>query len=274
MRKLRHGKRHSRSLRQVLSVVLLLSILAPAAPARTLRMVLDGRETLVDVTAPAPRRDSSVSTSGVILAHGFTRDRSTMTGYAAALAADGYWAIVPDLPYVMDSRDNALALRELIAALEGGAGGARLERFVLVGFSAGGLAALLAADATGVVGYVGLDPFDRPGGVGLEAARRLKTPVFLLRGPSAACNAYSIAEPWVRAFPNLVVHRQFASSSHCDFEWPTDRVCEFVCGEATPERQAEVRAFVRDSVRQAMPLGSGAGVASRPAQGQVDQVAE
>jgi hypothetical protein len=41
-----------------------------------------------------------------------------------------------------------------------------------MGFLAGGLSALLATHALGVVGYIGLDPFDRPGGAGLDAARQ------------------------------------------------------------------------------------------------------
>jgi pimeloyl-ACP methyl ester carboxylesterase len=224
---------------------------APVRPAPvTLDIGLAGRPTQVDVSAPVgatrPSRDA------VILAHGFTRSRDSMAGHAAAFARSGVWAIVPDLPYLMDSRDNARALRDLIDALRAGVVGEPLERFVLVGFSAGGLAALLAADAPGVVGYVGLDPFDRPGGVGLEAARRLEIPVWLLRGPSAGCNAYAIAEPWVEALPNLVVDRVLAEASHCDFEDPTDRLCEFVCGRADPARQAAVQAFLLESVRGAL----------------------
>jgi len=225
-----------------------------AAPVQatptTVRLVLAGRQTPVDLVAPlATVRKSR---DAVILAHGFTRSRGTMAGHAAAIGRIGLWAVVPDLPYEVDSRDNARALRDLITALRGGAAGAPLERFVLVGFSAGGLAAILAADSPGVVGYVGLDPFDRPGGVGREAARRLQIPAWLLRGPSSRCNAYAIAEPWVEALPNLVVDRVLPEASHCDFEDPTDRLCEFVCGRADPARQAAVQAFLLEAVRGAM----------------------
>lgn len=227
---------------------------AATAPVRptpvTLEIALAGRQTQVDVSAPVTAAPKS--RDAVILAHGFTRSRASMTGHAAALARSGLWAVAPDLPFVMDSRDNARALRDLIEALRGGAAGEPLDRFVLVGFSAGGLAALLAADAPGVVGYVGLDPFDRPGGVGLDAARRLQVPVWLLRGPSARCNAYAIAEPWVEALPNLVLDRVHTEASHCDFEDPTDRLCEFVCGRADPVRQAAVQAFLLEAVRGAL----------------------
>lgn len=262
-------------LRHLLHCALFLLIVAPAAHARALDMTLAGAETQVDVTPPARGRDSSSSRCTVILAHGFTRTRATMTGHATTLAQDGYWVIVPDLPYLMDSRDNAVALRDLMRQLQQGAAGVPLDRFVLVGFSAGGLSALLAADAPGVAGYIGLDPFDRPGGVGLEAARKLAIPAFLLRGPAAACNAHSIAEPWVKALPNLIEDRQLATASHCDFEAPTDRICTFVCGDTNPQNQATVSDFLRRSVRRALPPESSeAGGLAGPAHGEVRQMAD
>lgn len=259
-------------LRHLLNVAVFVLIVAPAAHARTLTMQLDGHETQVEVTAPTANRALFSFHGAVILAHGFTRTRATMAGHAATLAHDGYWVVVPDLPYVFDSRDNAVALRDLVVQLQRGTAGEPLDRFVLVGFSAGGLSALLAADAPGVVGYVGLDPFDRPGGVGLAAARKLTIPAFLLRGPPAACNAYAIAEPWVKALPNLVEDRQIAAASHCDFEAPTDRLCTFVCGGTQPQNQAAVSEFLRRSVRRALPIGLEPGSVGRPAQGQVRKV--
>jgi pimeloyl-ACP methyl ester carboxylesterase len=227
--------------------------MAVTADARTLTMTLAGEETRVDITSPIVPAGAAAGRDAVILAHGFTRSRATFAGHAAMLARAGYWAIVPDLPFLLDSRDNAIALRDLIRQLQLGTAQAPLDRFVLAGFSAGGLSALLAADAPGVVGYVGLDPFDRPNGVGLEAARKLAVPAFLLRGPSAACNAYSIAEPWVKALPHLVKDQQLAAASHCDFESPTDGLCTFVCGDTNPQNQSAVSAFLLEAVRRAMP---------------------
>ena len=261
-------------LRHVLNVLVVVLAWVPASHARTLTLALDGQPALVDVIAPTLNRDLFSFHGAVILAHGFTRTRATMAGHAATLARDGYWVIVPDLPYLMDSRDNALALRDLLHLLRQGVAGPALDQFVLVGFSAGGLSALLAADAPGVVGYVGLDPFDRPGGVGLAAARKLKVPAFLLRGPSAGCNAFAIAEPWVEALPHLQEDRQFATGSHCDFEAPTDRLCTFVCGDTSPRNQAEVSAFLRRSVRRAMPPDLPVGDVARPAQGEIHEMGD
>lgn len=224
----------------------LLAMLAGPALAepQTVDVTLDGQLTLAELHGPGrPTRKA------VILVHGFMRSRLTMSDHAAALARDGVLAVVPDLPYVTDSRKNARALADLVGQLRAGTLGPAIEQLVLVGFSAGGLSSLLAADAPGVVGYVGLDAFDRPGGVGLEAARKLDKPARLLRAPSAFCNAYGISSPWIDALKQLQQDRVIADASHCDFESPTDRTCQIFCGKADPARQAVVRQFLHDAVR-------------------------
>lgn len=222
------------------------ALMASAAKAepRTIDITLDERLTLADLYLPA-----RPSPHAVILAHGFMRTRATMADHAAALAADGVLAVVPEMPYATDSRRNARALADLVGQLRAGALGPAIERVVLVGFSAGGLSTLLAAETPGVVGYVGLDPFDRPGGVGLEAARRLPVPARLLRGPASFCNAYGISDPWTGALKGLVEERVIEHATHCDFESPTDRMCELFCGKADPARQAIVRQTLRQAVR-------------------------
>ncbi len=193
-------------------------------------------------------RPAGAERRAVVLAHGFLRTRATMSGHAEVLAREGFVVVVPDLPSRVDSRENGRALVELVAAMRAGKAGAAIDKVVLVGFSAGGLATLLAADAPGVAGYVGLDAFDRPGGVGLAAARVLRTPAVLLRGPHAFCNAYGIADPWIAALPVLAEDRLLPGGSHCDFEWPTDRWCELVCGSTNAVRQREIRARLVEAV--------------------------
>jgi pimeloyl-ACP methyl ester carboxylesterase len=205
------------------------------ASAATVTLVLGGRRTLVNVYLPAQPNNAAV-----VLAHGFTRNRLTMAGHARMLARAGYVAIAPDLPYLVDSRDNARALGDLVAQLRRGAFSPVIERVVLVGFSAGGLAALLAAGSPGVVGYIGLDPFDRSSGIGRAFARELQLPAVLLRAPPSACNAYSIAAPWAIELPHLELDRVFDGATHCDFEAPTDLVCRLACGAADPARQRAI----------------------------------
>lgn len=240
--------RLSTVLPRVLPLLLLIVLLLPAGSLRaqpqTRDITLDGRLTLIDLYSPP--RPAAVA---IVFAHGFMRSRATFADHAAAMAADGVLAAVPDLPYATDSRKNARALADLVGQLRAGALGPPVQRVVLVGFSAGGLAALLAADTPGVVGYVGLDAFDRPGGVGLDAARTLTTPARTLRAPSSFCNAYGISAPWIGAFKALESDRVIDGATHCDFESPTDRMCQLFCGRADPARQAIVRQALQQAVR-------------------------
>lgn len=200
----------------------------PAAPppVQTMVQALDGHRVTLDMypAAGLPR-------GAAILSHGFTRSRRTLAGHAQALADAGVLALTPDLPCTFDFRCNGRALAALVAALRsGGAFGNPVEKVMLVGFSAGGLSSLLAADTPGVVGFVGLDPFDRtmPGEtdrLGLAAASRLRTEALLLRAPPSRCNADAVAAPWGAALPALWRDELIAGASHCDFESPTDWMC-------------------------------------------------
>lgn len=227
------------------ALLLLACLIDCAAAAATLDVTLTGQQTQVDVYAPAlPTR------SAVVLVHGFMRTRATMAGHGQALAREGVLAVAPELPYWADSRDNARALVDLLAQLRRGEIAGPIERVVLVGFSAGGLSALLAASAPGVVGYVGLDAFDRPGGVGLAAAQTLPVPSKLLRAPPSFCNAYGISAPWAAALPQPTQDHLIDGATHCDFESPTDRACTLFCGATDPQRQQVVRQALIDAVRE------------------------
>ncbi len=233
-----------------LSVVLALAAgpAVAAPPVQTRELVLDGHGVTLDVhaAAGAPR-------GAAILSHGFTRSRTTLAGHAQALAAAGVLALTPDLPCTFDFRCNARALAALVAQLRrGGVFGPPVERVMLVGFSAGGLSSLLAADAPGVVGVVGLDPFDRVMSgeterLGLAAARTLRTEALLLRAPPSRCNAEAVAAPWGAALPRLWRDELIAGASHCDFESPSDWMCRLACGDTDPARQQRVRQGLLDA---------------------------
>ena len=211
-------------------------------PSQTQVHVVGDHRVTVDVhPAVGPLRGAA------ILSHGFTRSRRTLAGHAQALAASGVLTLTPDLPCTFDFRCNARALAALVGLLRAGSTfGAPVERVMLVGFSAGGLSSLLAADTPGVVGYVGLDPFDRtmPGEaerLGLAAARQLRTETVLLRAPPSRCNAEAVAAPWAAALTALWRDELIAGASHCDFESPTDWMCRLACGDTDPTRQQRVR---------------------------------
>jgi dienelactone hydrolase len=236
----------------------LASMLAAAqVPVQTQVHTLDGHRVTLDVyPAAGPPRGAA------ILSHGFTRSRRTLAGHAQALADAGVLVLTPDLPCTFDFRCNARALAALVTSLRAGeafkAVGAPVQKVVLVGFSAGGLSSLLAADMPGVVGYVGLDPFDRvmPGEaerLGLAAAGRLRTEALLLRAPPSRCNAEAVAAPWATTLPVLWRDELIAGASHCDFESPSDWMCRLACGDTDPARQQRVRQGLLDAAARWLP---------------------
>jgi dienelactone hydrolase len=188
-----------------------------------------------------------------ILTHGFTRSRTTMGEHAQALAARGVLAITPDMPCTFDFRCNASAITEMVSLLRNTTTfGSSNQRVMLVGFSAGGLSSLLAADTPGVVGFVGLDPFDRvlsneTERAGITASRKLTTETLLLRAPASSCNAKAVAAPWGTELKTLWRDDLIAGASHCDFEAPSDWKCRLACGDTDPARQLQVRQGILDA---------------------------
>jgi dienelactone hydrolase len=214
-----------------------LALASHAAEKRTVDLPMAGTSVTLDIHLAAP---NARPRGGVVLSHGLLRTRESMTGFAKAFASRGLVAIAPDMPTVLDDRINAQALREIVAALRSGKLSAPVDRVVLVGFSMGGLWTILAADAPGVVGWVGLDPVDLPDQRGLLAARALRVPATLVRAPSNPCNAYGSAAPWAGAFAQPAGDTLIAGATHCDFESPTDVGCKFLCGETSAAREQRV----------------------------------
>ena len=188
-----------------------------------------------------------------ILTHGFTRSHTTMGEHAQALAARGVLAITPDMPCTFDFRCNASAIAGLVNLLRNtDTFGGSAQRIMLVGFSAGGLSSLLAADTPGVVGFVGLDPFDRvlpneTERAGITASKRLTTEALLLRAPASSCNAKAVAAPWGSEMKTLWRDELIDGASHCDFEAPSDWKCRLACGDTDPARQLQVRQGILDA---------------------------
>jgi pimeloyl-ACP methyl ester carboxylesterase len=176
-----------------------------------------------------------------------------MGEHAQALAAIGVLAITPDMPCTFDFRCNANAITEMVSLLRNTTTfGSSTQRVMLVGFSAGGLSSLLAADTPGVVGFVGLDSFDRvlsneTERAGITASRKLTTETLLLRAPSSRCNANAVAAPWGSELKALWRDDLIAGASHCDFEAPSDWKCRLACGDTDPARQLHVRQGILDA---------------------------
>ena len=170
--------------------------------------------------------------TAVILGHGFLRDQDRLVGLARALANAGHRTVTLDFcnmrPWNGHHARNAADMRRL--ARERGLPG----RTVYAGFSAGALAALLAgADDPDALGVVALDLVDQ-GGLGLGAAARADVPLVGLAGPPAACNAegnglaaFAAPPPGAGAARSVEL---VPGATHCDFEAPTNWLCELACG--------------------------------------------
>lgn len=201
---------------------------------------------------------------GAILSHGFMRTRETMSQHARNLASEGVVAVAPNLPYQVDSRRNAEAIRDVAAQLRSGALGPAADRIVLIGFSAGALASVIAAtDLPGIAGFVALDAFDRPSGIGITAARQLGVPATAIRAPAAGCNAYGIAAPWGAAFPKPDGDLFIDGATHCDFESPTDGICRLFCFGSDDAKRRQVEDALRAAVLRRLPALSGTPTATR-----------
>ena len=193
-----------------------------------------------------------------ILAHGFARSRMRHRELARALAAEGFIAVVPDLPDLVSAGKNADAIVALARNLEAGEAGVPAvprERLVLVGTSFGGLVTAIAATRLpGLAGWVGLDPVDR-GRTALDAVSKLDAPAIVLLAEPSLCNLHGGGGKIARAAPVLLRSIVVQGASHCDFEGPTDSLCRVACGRGsnaaqTVARQEAVRA-VADLLRTA-----------------------
>ncbi len=115
-------------------------------------------------------------------------------------------------------------------------------KVIYVGFSAGGLAALLATNLDNkAMAFFGLDMVDNKG-LGKEKAPNLMVPVYGLIAAPSACNAYNNGtESYeLASHSNLI---EIVDSTHCHFEFPVDGKCSLVCGKGE-------KRFSRENIQQ------------------------
>jgi len=216
----------------------------------TIRVRLPEGAAVVDLYWP----DKPATSSLVIVAHGFFRRRHNMSAWGQYLAKEGFVAAVPDLPARADHTRNGRFISALRTYLcDGESWRQRIDprRVGLMGFSAGGLACLLAAaDNPGVAIWVGLDPVDS-NRLGVQAALRVNCHAFVLMAEPSACNAHGNARNIVAALPNCE-HYRVAKAVHVDAEWPTDWMAEVICGRSENERRSEFHRLASAALREAL----------------------
>ena len=173
----------------------------------------------------------------VILAHGFMRSLAAMRGWATHWASHGVRTVVVSFcnsSWFAGRHDrNARDMVAVASAVPAGAPGSGV---IYAGFSAGGLAALLAAaDDSRAVAFLGLDAVDS-GDLAATASGRIPRALFLFGEPSS-CNADGNVVPLLPQFPGATALR-IPFATHCDFENPYDPACERICGSVGPETTA------------------------------------
>jgi len=175
----------------------------------------------------------------VIIGHGFMRSKRRMAYLAQHLAGWGlsvvnlefcnskFWAGNHDL----NGADMVAVSRKLHAG-----------KVIYTGFSAGGLAAMVAANLDkNTRAFFGLDMVDNQG-LGKKIAPKLVVPFYGLVAAPSACNANNNGLDSYALVPHSNVIK-VEDSSHCHFEFPVDGKCSFVCGKG------EIR-FSRDMIQQ------------------------
>lgn len=177
-------------------------------------------------------KSATPSPTAIILSHGFQRAADQMVGWAEHLASWGFEVWVPSLCHatILDT-DHAKNGQDLSGLADEVAAG---RDVLFIGHSAGGLASVLAgATSTRTRGVLGLDLVDNAN-LGKKTAPTITSvPVWGVHGKASSCNSQANGIAVYAAAPKGGVVR-IPSANHCDFENPTDWVCNTTCGLQLP----------------------------------------
>ena len=169
----------------------------------------------------------------IILAHGFSRSKYTMSELAYHYATWGLNVITMDLLYSSiiqnDPFQDAQDLNLISQSVCDG------NPVIYMGYSAGGIRSIVAAhNDSNAVAFLGLDLVDAPSDslnnefIALFYASLISIPTWGLLGESSACNANANG---LNAYLNTENGKalRITDADHCDFESPTDILCSFLC---------------------------------------------
>jgi hypothetical protein len=163
----------------------------------------------------------------VVLGHGFLRSKKRMAYLAQHLASWGVSVVNLELcnsklwdgNHDLNGADMVAVSQKLYA-----------DKVIYMGFSAGGLAAMVAANLDkNTRALFGLDMVDHLE-LGKKIAPDLVVPFFGLIAAPSACNANNNGLVLYALAPHSNVIK-VEDTSHCHFEFPVDGKCSFVCGK-------------------------------------------
>lgn len=182
----------------------------------------------------------------VILAHGFMRKLENMRGWAELWRGRGITVTVVSLcnsswfnGHHRRNADDMVALRAHLG----------LESVVYAGFSAGGLAAYLAAGSDMKArAYLGLDSVDS-GDLAMATGKPLSVPALFIVGEPSMCNARGNFQPVFARWPQYQVSA-IRGASHCHFELPGDRRCAWLCGGADEASTARITDAIQNKATE------------------------
>ena len=162
----------------------------------------------------------------VILGHGFLRSGKRMKIMAQHLASWGIDVATIDFcnsKLWAGNHDKNAA--DMVAVSQN----FQATGTIYMGFSAGGLAALVASNLDyNTQAYFGLDMVDHRG-LGKSTAPQLNLPLFGLLADPSSCNAGNNGlDVYASASQAFVL--KIADATHCHFELPMDSKCAIMCG--------------------------------------------
>ncbi|QIK37697.1 alpha/beta hydrolase [Caldichromatium japonicum] len=163
----------------------------------------------------------------VVLAHGFLRRKERLADLAQTFAAAGIETVAVDLCNMrLWSGNHARNGFDLIRVADH----LQARQVIYAGFSAGGLAALVAArNDRRTIGVLTLDLVDAQG-LGQLMVGGFERPIIGLFGEPSACNAHNNGLITLAAAHKSQSER-IPEAGHCDFESPTDWLCRALCEE-------------------------------------------
>jgi dienelactone hydrolase len=172
----------------------------------------------------------------VVLTHGFARGKAQMDGWARIWASWGLDVVTPQMCHLSawdtQHEQNGHDLVDLAEDLN------QDRPVIYVGHSAGGLASTLAGEEdSNAIAVLGLDPVDADN-LGRLAAPQLSIPMGALMGISGDCNANRNGSK-IAKFTAQGQAIAIYEADHCDFENPTDWLCEIACDNAAAKQSTE-----------------------------------